>query len=182
MPPKEQFILQPQWLAALYNTLPYLIWSAMHLVPAFYYYDHFMLPSWLWVILPLWGLPYTLRPAVMDFVSLSKRPEWYHRLGVDVIQDYVQHGGMVNRLIRRRYPAYRIVYDKATVRKQLSASYMFERFHLGMLLLFGALSVHAVSGRCWKWALLLLLSNGMYNVYPILLQQFIRLRLKRLLQ
>ncbi|HEY0273724.1 MAG TPA: hypothetical protein VGC22_11105 [Chitinophaga sp.] len=171
-----------QRLAALYNTVPNLFWSALNLAPAVYYYYHYVPLSWLWAIVPLCLAPYALKPAVMDRLAPIRDREWYHRLGVDVVQEYVQHGGMVNRIIRRRYPAYRIVYDKTTVSRQLAATYMFERFHLGMLLAFGVLLCHAAAMGRWQWALLLLLCNFVYNVYPILLQQYVRLRLKRLLQ
>lgn len=170
-----------QRLAAWYNTVPNFAWSILNLAPPFLYVYRFLPLQWLWVLVPLCIIPYFLKKGFVDRLALSKRREPYIRLGVDVIQEYVQHGGMVNRLIRRRYPTYRIVFDKTTVGRQLSSTYMFERFHLGMAAAFWVLIFHAACSLRWKWALLILVCNFIYNVYPVLLQQYMRIRLKRLL-
>lgn len=170
-----------QRLAAWYNTVPSFAWSVLNLAPPFIYVYRFLDLQWLWVLVPLCIAPYFLHKNFIDRLALSRTREFYIRLGVDVVQEFVQHGGMVNRLIRRRYPTYRIVFDKTTVHRQLSATYMFERFHLGMAVAFCVLLLHAAFSGRWEWVLLLLVCNFIYNVYPVLLQQYMRIRLKHLL-
>ena len=70
-------------------------------------------------------------------------------------------------------------YDKATIRRKIKETYMFERFHVGLLLVFFILTGHALKEH-WQWVIVLLLGNFLYNIYPILLQQYVRLRLRKL--
>ncbi len=168
-------------LSALYNTVPNFVWTLLNIAPVAYYFYLQVPLYWLFAIVPLCILPYFLKPSVIDALDLSKSRDLYLRLGVGVIQEYVQHGGAINRIIRRTYPAYRMVYDKVTMQRQMSATYMFERFHLGMLLAFLAVTVHAFVHRFYIWGLVMLGCNILYNVYPVLLQQYVRLRLRRLL-
>ncbi|RFM29048.1 glycosyl-4,4'-diaponeurosporenoate acyltransferase CrtO family protein [Deminuibacter soli] len=182
MSSQQQTVLQKAGrLAALYNAVPNFFWTILNLTPAVYYFYLYLPLNWLWLIAPLCILPYCFKPALLDKMVISQSRHWYHRLGVHRVQQYVQHGVIINRIIRRRYPAYRIVYNKTTITRKINESYMFERFHLGMLLAFAVLTAHALVTRHWQWALLLLLCNILYNAYPILLQQYVRLRLKRLL-
>lgn len=168
-------------LAALYNTVPNLLWTILNLAPVAYFYYLQVPIAWLLLIVPLSCAPYFFPPAFIDRFTLGKSRDWYQRWGVGVIQEYVQHGGAVNRLIRRRFPAYRIVYDRATVLRQLAATYMFERFHIGMLWALLVVTGYALGTGYFWWALVITVNNFIYNLYPILLQQYVRLRLKNLL-
>lgn len=182
MPFKQKTVTQQaERLAALYNMVPNLFWTALNMVPAAYYFYRYLPLSWLWMVTPLCLLPYFLPAAWLDVFASLTPAHRYRRWGVHQVSGYVQQGRFINRLVRRRYPAYRVVYNKATIRGTIHASYMFERFHIGLLLVFFVLAGHAFIKQHWRWALVLLLCNFVYNVYPILLQHYVRLRLRRLL-
>lgn len=161
--------------------VPNLFWSLLNLTPAVYYFYLYLPLTWLWSIVPAFLLPYLLPVSLLDRLSASNSRHWYQRLGVHLVLEYVQQGRRINRIIRKRYPNYRIVYDKTTISRKINETYVFERFHLGLLLDFLLLSGHALVKEHWLGAVILLLCNFLYNVYPILLQQYVRLRLKRLL-
>jgi hypothetical protein len=183
MPTKEKTVLKKaERLAAQYNLAINLFWTLLNLAPAAYYFYLYLPIAWLWIIAPVSLLPYFLPAALLDGLSASTSRRWYQRVGVHIVLEYVQQGRRINRMIQRRYPNYRIVYDKTTIRRKINETYMFERFHLGLLMVFFIMTGHALAKECWQWAIVLLLSNLIYNIYPILLQQYIRLRLKRLLQ
>ncbi|MDE3250773.1 MAG: hypothetical protein KGO82_19075, partial [Bacteroidota bacterium] len=62
----------------------------------------------------------------------------------------------------------------------ISQTYMFERFHWMLFIIFALVMADALSGGHLVWGLVLLISNIIYNVCPNLLQQYLRLRLRRL--
>lgn len=179
---KQRTVLQKaEQLATLYNLALSLFWTLLNLVPAACYFYLHLPTTWLWIIVPLSLLPYLLPVNLLNRLSASNSRRWYQQIGVRVILKYAQQGGFINRRIRTHYPDYRIVYDKKTVLRKIHETYMFERFHLGLLLVFFIIAGHALKNAYWQWAILLLSNNFLYNIYPILLQQYLRLRLKRLL-
>lgn len=183
MPVKERTVIKKaERLAALYNMVPNLFWSLLNLTPAVYYFYLYLPLSWLWIIVPAFLFPYLLPVSLLNRMRASNSRHWYQQLGVHIILEYVQQGRRINRIIRKRYPSYRIVYDKATIRRKINETYAYERFHLGFLLGFLLLTGHALMKGYWLWVMVLLLCNFLYNVYPVLLQQYVRLRLKGLLK
>ncbi|PWV45417.1 hypothetical protein [Chitinophaga sp. S165] len=183
MPVKERTVTQKaERLAALYNMVPNLFWSLVNLAPAVYYFYLHLPLTWLWIVIPAYLFPSFFPAILLDRLSAGNSRHWYQQLGVHLILEYVQQGRLINRMVRNRYPAYRIVYDKTTIRRKIKETYVFERFHLGLLLAFLPLTGHALWNAHWLWVVVLLLCNFLYNVYPVLLQQYVRLRLRRLLQ
>ena len=57
-------------------------------------------------------------------------------------------------------------------------TYLFEKFHFSLFLFFAFMTIHAGSHGYWYWVLILTISNLLYNVYPNLLQQYIRVKLE----
>lgn len=181
MPTGESRALQKaERMAAGYNLVLNLFWTLLNLVPAVCYFYTYLTTAWLWIIVPVSLLPYFLPAVLFDRLSAGNSRHWYQRLGVHLLLDYVQQGRFINRMIRKRYPTYRVIHNQLTIRRKINQTYMFERFHLGLLLDFFILTGHALTKAYWLWVAVLLLCNFVYNVYPILLQQYIRLRLGQL--
>jgi hypothetical protein len=94
---------------------------------------------------------------------------------VALLNRLTPNGDFVNRLIRRRYPAYRRVRSRAALAALVRTPYQ-ERFHLLGFLFFLLASGHAAGRGQAGWCGLLLLLNVGYNVYPMWLQQYLRVR------
>jgi len=183
MPTKEKTVVKKaERLAAQYNLAINLFWTLLNLVPAAYYFYLYLPLARLWIIVPVALLPYFLPAVLIDRLSVRKSRRWYQRVGVHVVLGYVQQGRRINRMIQRRYPNYRIVYDKTTIRRKINETYMFERFHIGLLMAFFIMTGHALVKESWHWGIVLLLRKLIYNIYSIMLRQYVWLRLKRLLQ
>jgi hypothetical protein len=95
------------------------------------------------------------------------------------VSHITQDGGLVNSLLRHQYPQYRRLPSRAAVAGLVRGTYHYERFHWTMLLFFLLVSGYAVTQRQMGWALVLSLLNVGYNLYPIWLQQYLRVRLQR---
>lgn len=62
--------------------------------------------------------------------------------------------------------------------KRIRDTYVYEKFHFLLFVFFTLSMVYALAKGYWGWAAVLGVTNLLYNVYPNLLQQYIRLKLK----
>lgn len=164
---------------ALYNALPNIFWSVLCLLPlTIFCYTLLPLP-WFLVFLALSAVPVFLPNALFDKMQVGKIAAVYKKLGVEVVNRLAQNGGLVNRRIRKKFPAYRAVTaNRASVHKRIRDTYVYEKFHFLLFVFFTLSMVYALGKGHWGWAPVLGVTNLVYNVYPNLLQQYIRLKLK----
>ncbi|MBW3128030.1 hypothetical protein [Hymenobacter profundi] len=164
-------------LLAFYNAIPNVVWSVLSLGPlSVFCYQHMARP-WLYGALAVSLLGYAVPRAWFRWWQLSGSAAAYRRLGVHVANQFTQHGSFINGLLRRRYPHYRHVQSRAAVAALWQHTYHLEQFHLvGFLFFLFAAGYAAAMGRV-GWGLALSVLNMLYNVYPMWLQQYIRVRL-----
>lgn len=161
-----------------YNSIPTLLWSILNLVPiSVFCYNLVSLPL-LFIFISISFIPTILPRSVLDRMQIANNPAMYKRLGVHWVNQLTQNGSIVNRLIRRKFPTYKAVAkNKTSIKTLINQTYMFEKFHLLMFLFFSLVMVYALMNGYYLWAGIILLTNIVYNVYPNLLQQYIRLKL-----
>lgn len=167
----------PPALLSLANALPNVFWSALSLGPLAAYCYQFVARPWLYGGLAACLLGYGVPTAWFGYWQLSRTPGMYRKLGVTAVNRVTQNGAVVHWLIRRWYPRYRQVPSRAALAGLVRTTYQQERFHVGLFLFFLLISAYAVGHRQPGWAGLLTLTNAGYNVYPVWLQQYIRVRL-----
>ena len=162
---------------AWYNAVPNLLWSVLAWGPLGYFcYQHVARP-WLYGFGVVSLLAYAWPAAWLRRLQLSSRVGAYRKLKVPAINRFAQQGALINALLRRRYPQYRALPGRSAVAKLISTTYQHERFHWAGLVFFLLVSTCAVVKGYLGWALGLTLANVGYNVYPIWLQQYLRVRL-----
>jgi len=111
-----------------------------------------------------------------------ERGRLYPMLGVRGFRYLATDGVLVNALLRRIEPTYRIVRNRATLRSHIEGTYQNERWHLSFFLA-GAFSVlHAASTGQYVFAGLLAAANVLFNLYPVIHQRYKRSRSSRLLR
>ncbi len=54
---------------------------------------------------------------------------------------------------------------------------MFEKFHFIMFVFFILITLYALVKNHFQWAIIISVTNLLYNIYPNLLQQYVRLKL-----
>lgn len=113
-------------------------------------------------------------------LQLSKQPRFYEQLGVKIIRKVVQNGDWVNRFTRKAKPANRLISNKASAVKYMQTVMMYERYHFLSLVFFMLTAGYALTLGNYAMAAVILVANLIYNVCPILLQQYNRARLIRL--
>jgi len=95
---------------------------------------------------------------------------------------FTQDGDWVNRMIRRRFPKYKVFDSYPSIRRHLRKAYTIEKIHFAFFLFFLYTSLYALVNNYFFWAGLIMLTNLIFNIYPNLLQQYNRLRLRQLMR
>lgn len=165
-----------QQLAGRYNMAVNLFWSALCLVPLCWYWSIAFNTTWLIVAIVISMAALFPRQAFFNKMQLSRSTLLYRRLGVPFMQQFAQNGNFVNRQVQRTFPGHRVVHNRKSIRHYRERMLMFEKFHFLMLVFFLVTTIYAAVREMWWWVAIITLSNVIYNGYPLLLQQYNRLR------
>jgi hypothetical protein len=175
--PKEPVSIK-HWVA-FYNAVANLFWSVLNLLPIYIFCYRLVEPLWLYVAGGISIITIFLPRAVLNKLQLGTTAAVYHKLGVHYINQVTQNGTFINKLIRKRFPHYKVVDNtRQAVQLHYRKTYMYERFHYLLLCFFTCIIIYALVQQQYSWACLLLLTNILYNVYPVLLQQYVRVKLE----
>lgn len=175
--PDTQRPLPSAAVVAWYNAVPNVLWSVLAFGPLALCCYRYVGPPWLYGFGAASLLAYAWPAAWLRRLQLSSRVAVYQRLRVPALNRFTQQGALVTALLRRRYPQYRVLAGRAGVGRLVSTTYSQERFHWAGLVFFLLVSGYAGATGHLGWALGLVLLNVGYNLYPIWLQQYVRLRL-----
>jgi hypothetical protein len=163
---------------AWYNMVPNLFWSVLHLLPLCIFCYYYVTLPLLFSLLAICIIAGFLPLAFFRLLQLAPSPFVYRRLGVPHLNKVTQNGTVVKGWMQKKYPQHRVLRSrKADIARLIRQTYVFEKFHFMFFLFFCGCMLLALGVGAWAWAGLLLLLNITYNVYPCLLQQYIRLKL-----
>jgi len=166
-------------IAAVYNMIANLLWTAVFLIPITIFCYTFMTPKMIYTLLGVSLIPIFFPNSLFDRIQLSKNADWYKKMGVKYINTFAQNGRLLNEILRKKYPNYKVVSgSKASIKKQYYQTYFFEKFHFSLFLFFTVVMIYAGIQGHFQWVLTLAISNLLYNIYPNLLQQYIRVKLR----
>ena len=96
-------------MLGLYNMVPNLLWSIINLVPISVYCYREMSLTWLFVFLLSSLVPIFLSNKFIDRIQLGRTTAVYKKLGVPIVNKLTQNGPFINRLIRKKFPKYKVV-------------------------------------------------------------------------
>ena len=162
-----------------YNMIPNLVWSVLNLVPISIYCYNLVDHRSLYIFMILSVIPAFFPNSFYDRIQIGRTTRIYKRVGVGFVNNLAQNGKIINHLVRKKYPDYKmIVHQRSSVSKLLQQTYMFEKFHFIMFVFFIFIASYAVVKNHFWWSIIITVTNVLYNVYPNLLQQYIRLKLR----
>ncbi|MBD1383810.1 hypothetical protein IDJ75_00850 [Mucilaginibacter rigui] len=113
-------------------------------------------------------------------LQLSHSPKFYEALGVKFIRKLVQNGEYATRFIRKNNPQYKLIKDKANAAAYMRTIVMYERYHLLCFTFFLLSAIYAIITMHYAFFVIIMLANIIYNISPILLQQYNRARVLKL--
>lgn len=160
-----------------FNSIINLFWTTIAFLPIIAFWIEYPARTSLWlsiiVSLPLLGVP----ESVCRKLRLSYRRKLYEKLGVRLAQSMSQNGRFVNALIRRTgHAEHYVVRTRNDLRRYRTQILGYQRFHLACLLFFLLSMVRAMILGAFDFFTGILIMNVVYNVYPLLIQQYNTLR------
>ena len=159
--------------------IPNLLWTALFLIPITIFCYSFIPQKTIYILLGLTLIPIFFPNSFFDNIQLSNNSHFYRRIGVKFINTFAQSGYLLNKFLKKKYPNFKVVArTRSSIKKLYYQTYFFEKFHFSLFLFFAFMTIHAGSHGYWYWVLILTISNLLYNVYPNLLQQYIRVKLE----
>lgn len=111
-----------------------------------------------------------------DRIQISTDLKLYRRLGVHHFKKLSTNGDLINKAIRKKYPKYRLVINRGTIKEKLKETYSVERAHTVLFIFCLMTTVYAWWIHSTGTAVILFIGNLLFNYYPILLQQYNRNR------
>jgi hypothetical protein len=165
-------------MVGVYNMVPNLFWSVLNLIPVSVFCYNFMHVKLFCIILTISLLTMLLPKSFFKKIQLAKTPTVYKKIGVNFINKFTQNGDIINRLIRNKFPQYKVISARRiSIDKLIKQTYIFEKFHFVMFVFFSLAAIYAWLDHYITWVLIILLTNLVYNIYPAFLQQYIRVKL-----
>jgi hypothetical protein len=113
-------------------------------------------------------------------LQLSRNPKFYEVLGVKFIRKLVQNGEYANRFIRKNNPQYKLIKDKAHAAAYMRTTIIYERYHFLCFTFFLLSAIYAIITMHYAFFSIIMFANIIYNISPILLQQYNRARVLKL--
>jgi hypothetical protein len=165
-------------LLAWYNMIPNLIWSIVNLTPIFIFCLTRIELKLIYIFLAISAVPLFLKNSFINRLQIGRTTRIYKKLGVHLVNKVSQNGDIINNLLKKKFPQHRILTPgRQSVSRLIDQTYVFEKFHLLLFLFFSFITGYAMYCGYWFWALVILITNIAYNIYPAFLQQYIRLKL-----
>jgi hypothetical protein len=157
--------------------IPNMIWSLAGLLPVNIFCYRL---TWFCLMLSASAATLFLPRTFFLFPQSGINPSFYKKAGIGYIKKFTQNGELINGILRKKYPAHKIVtHSPLSLQKLYRQTFMFEKFHFLLFFLFPLSTARAPYGHFYGWAFVPALTNGICNVYPVFLQQYIRMRLPR---
>ena len=163
----------------MYNMIPNLLWTAIFLIPITLFCYAYIVPKTTGILLGISLVPIFFPNSFFDKIQLSKNAYWYKKIGVKYLNTFAQNGSFVNKIIKKKYARFKVVSNtRASIKKQYYQTYFFEKFHFSLFLFFVMITIYAGIQKQFYWVVTLTICNLFYNIYPNLLQQYIRVKLR----
>jgi hypothetical protein len=116
------------------------------------------------------------------YLQLSNNPKFYESIGVKLIRKLVQNGDLVNKFNRKSNPQHTVIKGKTNALKYMQTIVMYERYHFICFVFFLLTTVYTIINAQYSFTLIIIIANIIYNICPILLQQYNRARLAKLIR
>lgn len=167
------------------NQLINVIWTAASFTVVGFYWGLYIAEkrslSTLYAIIVLSVFSYMIPRKWISALTLSDNRKIYERIGVKFMLWFVQNGTFVNLVKRKSGTQRGIIKGRKSARAYLATIAMQERYHYSCFVFFMLSTLAALVNGKVRIAFFILFWNILYNVYPILLQQYNRLRISLLL-
>ncbi len=132
--------------------------------------------NWFLIILATSLIFCSIPNFIIDKIQLSKKTLFYKKIKVNLFKRYATNGDIINRNIRKQFPGHRNIFNPLSIRKKLIETYTTEKAHLFFFIFCFLTSIYAFNVNHYIQATVITVGNIIFNLYPIFLQQYNRIR------
>jgi hypothetical protein len=137
---------------------------------------------WMFFFIVISYLISRLPRSFYDKIQFSNNNKLYKSLGVDKFKKFSTNGDFINRRIRKNYPNHRNVTNLQTVNEKLIETYTIEKSHTVLFVFCLLTNIYALVTNAIGTTIILFVGNILFNLYPNLLQQYNRIRYKKIVE
>lgn len=161
------------------NQIINFFWTALCFTPVFWFWFQEGIDNiYFYVFLSVALLFGVLPGKILSKLALSADKKVYEKYGIKFIRKFVQNGDMVNS--HAKTSGATSIKNKVQARKYLKTIAMYERYHWICLIFFLLTSIYSVLNRHFLFGFSILAANLLYNLIPIFLQQYNKIRINKI--
>jgi len=156
------------------------VWTALCFAPVLCYWIEVysgQLPYFFVAVSVIFGF---LPAGFFQSIQLSQSSGFYEKAGVRWVRKFVQNGDFVKRITRKEEKEQRVIKDRKAIEKYLRTIAMYERYHFVCLVFFLLTTSHSAFHNAFIYSAVIFACNLFYNILPILLQQYNRVRILKM--
>jgi len=166
----------------LLNQLINLFWTILAFAPVLAFWLAVGPNIYLFLLMTLSVCTLYVPEEFYEFIQISGRVDFYENLQLKIFRRFTQDGDLVKQIIGNKDQSTSLVRSKTDLTNYLNTIRVYERFHFICLAFFLLTTLYAIVLTNFAIALMITLANVIYNVIPLLLQQYNKLRIKKLLK
>lgn len=168
-----------EWTTVINQSIN-LIYTAIFFLPLillwFKFYSTYLMIVFISIALCIFFLPVEF----YSFFQLSNSRIIYERFYIHKFQRFAQQGKYAKLLIERLTGKDYVIFKRHNISQLRNQFRTFEAYHWACLFLFSASIVYALINHAYLLTVLIFVSNLCYNIIPILIQQYNKVRLKNM--
>ena len=178
---RNYFFRALSFFSPMLNQLINVFWTIVSFAAVGFYWRVYITEKgsrWTLYVIIILSILFSIIPGKwLSALTLSSNRKTYERIGVRIVLWFVQNGTFVNRIQRKPASQKGLITNRRSALVYLKTIDMQERYHYCCFVFFTLSAFSALSFAKTEFALFISLSNIIYNVYPILVQQYNRLRI-----
>lgn len=155
-----------------FNLIVNVFWTTVCCVPLVCVWYLYYQPTTLYVSVAVSLLAAFIPVKYFNQLQVSRSRRFYESLSIRSLQSLTQDGRLVSTLAKMKNQHTRVAH-----KNYKSKIAMYESFHMSCLIFFLISFVYAIYQQAFFLSLLIFISNIIYNVIPILIQQYNKVRL-----
>ncbi|HEX4852202.1 MAG TPA: hypothetical protein VFV08_15405 [Puia sp.] len=169
----------PTYKRNLVNNFFNFFWTILCFIPIIIFWSKEGIDWYFYSSLVLSFIIGILPQRVINLSLISSNPKIYEKLGVKFIRKFVQDGATVGSMTSEKKLT--IVNNLSQARKYLKTIAMYERFHWICFSFFVLTTILCFAKGYTTLGIVLIFANLLYNGCSILLQQYNKIRIRKML-
>lgn len=156
-----------------------LFWTIIAFSPICVFWWTEGLNSMFWILLGISIFPVFIKYSIYESFQLSQNKKVYQQIGIPFFQQFTQRGKLSKKtttLFKKKSKTFSKE-DLARFKQEIIG---YEIYHYCCLLFFIETSIYALSKSQYLFCVSIVITNIFYNVIPILIQQFNKVRIERI--